>query len=76
MSLSTVTALKLPSTAADQGLVQGGGATAASVVSTAISVAIDGAIMPEPLTMPATVTVLPPMRRADDGVTSRACRWS
>jgi hypothetical protein len=61
VSPSTVTAWKLVSIAPDKALCSTAGAMARSVVSTAIIVAIEGAIMPEPLTMPATVTVLPPI---------------
>jgi hypothetical protein len=62
VSLSTVMALKVVRTAAVSARCSASGATAASVVITPIIVAIDGAIMPAPLTMPATVTALPPMR--------------
>ena len=54
-------ALKLPAAAATSALCSPAGAIVASVVISEIIVAIDGAIMPEPLTMPATVIVLPPI---------------
>ena len=60
VSPSTVTALKLGRTAAVSAFLSIEGATAASVVITPIMVAIDGAIMPAPLTIPATIAALPP----------------
>ena len=60
MSLSTVSALKLRSIACRRAPASADGPTAASVVTTAIIVASDGAIIPDPLQMAEMVTSLPP----------------
>ena len=59
VSESTVTLLKLTATACLSALCAASGAIGASVVMTAIIVAILGMIMPEPFTMPPIVTRMP-----------------
>ena len=62
MSPSTVSALKLRRIACCRAEARMFGFTAQSVATTAIIVASDGAIIPEPLQMQVRVTSLPPMR--------------
>ena len=59
VSESTVTLLKLRFTACTSALCKAGADTGASVVRTAIIVAMFGMIMPEPFDMPPTVNVQP-----------------
>ena len=61
MSPSTVRALKLRRIAFCSAPASMGGVMAQSVATTAIMVASDGAIMPEPLQMQVSVTSLPPI---------------
>ena len=61
MSLSTVSALKLRAMAARSAPASVAGEMAASVVTTAIMVASEGAIIPEPLQMAEMVASLPPI---------------
>ena len=61
MSPSTVRALKLFFIAAERAPASAGGEIAQSVVTTAIMVASDGAIIPEPLQRAAMTTSLPPI---------------
>ena len=59
VSVSTVTRLKLASTAARRAGARSHASTGASVVTTAIMVAMSGIIMPEPLDMAPTVKRAP-----------------
>ena len=59
VSESTVTLLKLLFTEAVRAADRSGGVRGASVVMTAIMVAMFGMIMPAPLAMPPTVNVAP-----------------
>ena len=71
MSLSTVSALKLRSIAFWSAPASAVGPTAASVVTTAIIVASDGAIIPEPLQMAEMVASFPPIRTARAAILMR-----
>ena len=64
MSPSTVTALKVSTTASLSIACKAGAAISASVNRKESMVAMSGAIMPAPLAMPLTVTVALPMRAA------------
>ena len=59
VSESTVTLLNVRATTAESAACASGADTGASVVSTAIIVAMSGMIMPDPFAMPPTVNVHP-----------------
>ena len=65
VSESTVTLLNVCATASESAACSAAGATGASVVTTAIIVAMLGMIMPDPLHMPPTVNVRPAYAAAE-----------
>ena len=71
MSLSTVSALKLRSIARRSAPASAVGPTAASVVTTAIIVASEGAIIPEPLQIAEMVTSFPSIRSVREAILTR-----